>query len=100
MAALLLCCIAQEGANAGKLASRRRSPKPFRAALGKEGAKVGSHNAEQRLLVDRFAAMLTKEGDQPVGRCDISANGVRGTAAIMLKIVVPARGQRTGRMVG
>jgi len=100
MAALLLRGISQECANPGKLASRGRCPKAFRATLGEEGTKVGSHNGEQRLLVDGFPAMLTEEADQPVGRRDISANGVLRTAAIMLEIVVPARGQRTGGMIG
>ena len=98
MFALLLGGVGEEGANARQLARGGCRGQALGTALGEVGTQVRGSKVEQRGRLDELAPIQAKEIDQPVRGRDISAHGMRGTAAIMLKIGGPASRQLAGRV--
>ena len=82
----------QEGPDSGQLSGRRGGPQPLGTTGGEECPQIAGRKAQKGRAIDGSAAMFAEQSDETVRRRDISANGMRGAAAIMGEIGRPARG--------
>ena len=99
MAPLLLGGIFEERPHARELARGRRWTEPLPTPLGKKGAQIRGGQTDQVGRADRLCSIGAEEVNQPMRGRDIGANGVRGTAAIVLEMAGPASGKLACRMV-
>jgi hypothetical protein len=98
MAPLLLGGIFEERPHARKLARGRRWTEPLPAPLREKCAEVGRRKAEKAGRADRLPPILTEKLNQPMRGRHISANRMRGTPAVVLKMAGPASGKLARRV--
>ena len=96
---LMLGDKAQEVANGGKLASRRRGPEPLAATLGKKRAQVLRTQGGKLGGAYGFGPIRPQESDEPVRRRDIGSRRVRGSPPVVQKMACPALDESAGGMI-